>query len=55
VAGADAVVLAEPDSLVLALFDSVFDSVLASAPVFFSAAADSVAAPPSLEELPFEA
>jgi hypothetical protein len=50
-AGADVVELAEPDSPPLALFDSAFDSVLASAPVFFSAGADSVAELLASEEL----
>ena len=53
--------LDEPDSPPLAFFDSDFDSDLApdsdlaSAPVFFSAGADSVAELLASEELPFAA
>jgi len=54
-AGAEVVELAEPDSPLLALFDSVFVSVLASVPVFFSAGADSEAELLAPEELPFDA
>ena len=60
-AGADVVELDEPDSPPLADFDSVFDSVLApdsvlaSAPVFFSAGADSAADLLPLEEPLFAA
>jgi hypothetical protein len=50
-AGADAVELDEPDSPLDADFDSVFDSVLVSVPVFFSAGADSDAEPPPDPEL----
>jgi len=60
-AGEDAVELDEPDSLLLTVFDSDFDSVLApesvltSPPVFFSADEDSVAELPPVEELPLAA
>ena len=54
-AGAEVVELADPDSPALALFDSVFDSVLASVPVFFSAGADSEAVLLDPDELLFDA
>ncbi len=51
VAGADAVALDEPDSLLLADFASLLDSLLVSPPAFFSFDADSEVEPSPDSEL----